>query len=98
MRQTQNSKSPFATGDAISGGWGLTTLALYGASHVGIFGGIIDTTNVEAILKLDMLKTDYYHDSAYPTYLIYNPYTFIQIVNLNVGSGQHDIYDAVSNA
>jgi hypothetical protein len=98
MRQTQNNVSPFATGDAITGGWGLTNLALYGASHVGIFGGIIDTTNVEAILKLDMLKTDYYHDSAYPTYLMYNPYSNSQIVNLNVGQGQHDIYDAISKA
>jgi hypothetical protein len=97
IRQNQNNVSPFATGDAISGGWGLTNLALYGASHVGIFGGIIDTTNVEGILKLDMLKTDYYHANAYPTFLFYNPYSDSRSVNLSVGQGQHDIYDAVSN-
>jgi hypothetical protein len=97
IRQTQNSISPFATGDAISGGWGQTTLTLYGASHVGIFGGIIDTTNVEGILKLDLLKTDYYHLSAYPTYLFYNPYAGSQQIQFNAGTGQHDLYDAVSN-
>jgi hypothetical protein len=97
IRQNQNSVSPFATGDAISGGWGQTTLALYGASHVGIFGGIIDTTNIEGILKLDLLKTDYYHAAAYPTYLFYNPYASTQQVNFNAGTGQHNLYDAVSN-
>jgi hypothetical protein len=98
IRQTQNGVSPFATGDAISGGWGLTTLALYGSSHVGIFGGIIDTTNVEGILKLDLLKTDYYHAAAYPTYLFYNPYTSSQQIQFNAGIGQHNLYDVVSNA
>jgi len=98
MRESQNGASPFATGDAISGGWGLTTLALYGASHVGIFGGIIDTTNVEGILKLDLLKTDYYHGNAYPTFLLYNPYAISEAVNLNTGAGQHNVYDAVSNS
>ena len=97
LRQTQNGVSPFATGDAISGGWGQTTLALYGASHVGIFGGIIDTTNVEGILKLDLLKTDYYHSAAYPTYLFYNPYAGSQQILFNAGTGQHNLYDAVSN-
>ncbi|MDR3667655.1 MAG: T9SS type A sorting domain-containing protein [Ignavibacteriaceae bacterium] len=97
IRQNQNGVSPFATGDAISGGWGLTTLALYGASHVGIFGGIIDTTNVEGILKLDLLKTDYYHAPAYPSYLFYNPFTSSQQIQFNAGTGQHNLYDAVSN-
>ena len=88
--------SPYASGDPISGGWGKTNLALYGSSHVGILGGIIDTTNVEGILRLDALKTDYYHDEAYPTYLYYNPYSTEKSVEVDVGSGQHDIYDAVS--
>ncbi len=98
MRDTWNGFSPYATGDAISGGWGETNLALYGSSHVGIFGGIIDTTNVEMILCLDVLKTDYFHDQAYPTYLYYNPYDIEQTVEIDVGSGQHDLYDAAANS
>ncbi len=88
--------SPYATGDAENGGWGLTNLALYGSSHVGILGGIIDTTNVEGILKLDVLKTDYYHDNAFPTYLYFNPYDTAQTVSINVGNSASDIYDVVS--
>jgi hypothetical protein len=91
-----SSISPFATGDAEGGGWGLTNLALYGSSHVGILGGIIDTTNVEGILKLDVLKTDYFHDKAYPTYLYFNPYDSAKTVVVNVGNSSGDIYDVVS--
>src|SRR3972149_5162192 len=57
IRQSKYAASPYATGDAIDGNWGATNLALYGSSHVGILGGIIDTTNVEKILRLDLLKT-----------------------------------------
>jgi hypothetical protein len=98
LRQVRNGRSPYATGDAMSAGWAQTNLALYGSSHVGILGGIIDTTNVPMILRLDVLKTDYYHAPAYPTYLYFNPHGQTQVVNLDVGSGLYDLYDAVSNA
>ena len=90
--------SPFATGDAIGGDWGFTNFALYGASHVGIMGGIIDTTDVQGILKLDLRKTDYFQDNAYPSYLFYNPYTEAKTVTIDVGSESIDLYDAVSNS
>ena len=90
--------SPYATGDAKDGGWAETNLALYGASHVGIFGSIIDTTNVEKILKLDLLKTDYFGDSAYPSYLFYNPYDTDTSFVLNLPNGEYDVYDAVHNS
>ncbi|MCK4446738.1 MAG: laminin G, partial [Candidatus Marinimicrobia bacterium] len=85
--------SPFATGD----NWGATNLSLYGASHVGIFGGIIDTTNIEGILRLDVLKTDYFHADAYPTYLYYNPHDEGKNVAIEIGADNYDLYDAVSN-
>jgi len=88
--------SPFATGDAISGGWGATNFALYGSSHVGILGGIIDTTNVTGILKLDLRRTDYYQKDAYPRYLFYNPYSEVKSISFNVGTQAVDLYDAVS--
>lgn len=89
--------SPFATGDAIRGGWGATNFALYGASHVGILGGIIDTTDVTGILRLDVCKTDYFQDKSYPTYLFYNPYDESKIITLDVGDEAVDLYDAVTN-
>lgn len=89
--------SPFATGDAISGGWGATNFALYGSSHVGILGAIIDTTEIPGILKLDLCKTDYFQEKSYPSYLYYNPYEENKTVTLNTGSTVVDLYDAVSN-
>ncbi|MEJ2634013.1 MAG: T9SS type A sorting domain-containing protein [Calditrichia bacterium] len=92
------SVTPYATGDAIRGNWGETNLALYGSSHVGIFAGIIDTTNIPMILRLDLLKTDYFRQAAYPTYLYYNPYETEKTVNMEIAEGPCDIYDAVTNA
>jgi len=74
-----------------------TDLGLYGSSHVGILGGIIERTNVECILQLDLLKTDYFHAEAYPTFLYYNPYASDKTVVIDVGPEATDVYDAVTN-
>jgi len=74
-----------------------TDLGLYGSSHVGILGGIIKTTNVEGILQLDLLKTDYFHSNAFRTYLYYNPHASAKTVEIDVGSEPCDIYNAVSD-
>ena len=92
-----NVPGPYATGDAITGEWAATNLSLYSSSHVGIVGGIIDTTNVPMILRLDVLKTDYFHSPAFPTYLYFNPDSILHAVNINAGPSQHDLYDAVSH-
>jgi concanavalin A-like lectin/glucanase superfamily protein/type IX secretion system substrate protein/Big-like domain-containing protein len=87
---------PFSTGDAAAAGWSNTNLALYGSSSVGIFGGIIKTTNEEKILQLDLLKTDYYREDAYPTYLYYNPYSSSRAVAIDVGLSPVDLYNVLS--
>jgi len=100
MRQYKpgnSSVTPFATGDAIQNG-NPTNFALYGSSHVGIFGGIIDTTDVPMILRVDVLKTDYFHESAYPTYLYFNPDSVQRLVTFDAGAELHDLYDAVSHS
>ena len=88
--------SPYATGDAIRNG-NPTNFGLYGSSHVGIFGAIIDTTDVPMILKLNLLKTDYFHAPAYPSFLMYNPDSVQHTVSFDAGLGQHDLYDCVSH-
>jgi hypothetical protein len=87
--------SPYATGDAMGNGSG-TNLALYGAAHVGILGGVIDTTNVRRILRLDLLRTDYFHAPAYPTYLYFNPYASDTTVALTLEAGAYDLYNTVT--
>jgi hypothetical protein len=69
--------SPVALGDGplwADGNPEVSQFGIYGSSHAGIFGAIIQKTSVEGILRLDCLATDFYRDDAYPTYLFYNPY------------------------
>ncbi len=98
LKQSKNGASPFATGDAIGGGWSATNLALYGSSHVGMLGGLIKKTNIEGILQTDLLRSDYYRKEAYPGYLYYNPYATNKQVVLGLGSGTYDIYESSTNA
>lgn len=72
-------------------------LSVYGSGHVGIFGSIIKKTNVEGILQLDLLATDFFNDKAYPSYLYYNPFNESNTVKVNVEKGKKvDLYDTVS--
>ena len=96
--------SPYGMGDYLSStprgrdGVGFTTdFALYGASHVGILGAIVQPTNVERILQLDCLVTESFPAPAYPTYLYFNPYDITQSVQIDVGSESVDLYDVVSD-
>lgn len=96
MKEVKSGKSPYATGDAINGGWSQTNLMLYSSSHVGYLAALIDTTDVESVLKIDLLKTDFYHAPAYPSFLLYNPHGETRTVTLPLPEGIFDIYDALS--
>jgi hypothetical protein len=98
IRRTRNNLSPFATGDATGGGWAQTNLALYGSSHVGYLAAIVDTTNVPMILRLDLLKTDFFRNAAYPSFLFFNPYDDARNIEIDVGPSLRDVYDAVSRS
>jgi hypothetical protein len=74
----------------------VTDLGLYGSADVGNLGGIIKPTDIEKILRLDLLKTDYFHGPAYPTFLYYNPYSTPKEVEVELGTEPQDVYDAVS--
>ncbi len=97
LKEIENNLSPVATGDAMAAGWAETNLGLYGSSHVGIFGAIIDTTNVRGILKLDLNATDYYAQNIFPAYLLYNPFAQNHDVMLVHSTEAVKIYDALSN-
>jgi len=96
LKEQKNGFSPFATGDALRGGWAATNLALYGTSSIGYLGSLIKATDVEKIIQLDLLKTDFYKEAAYPSYLLYNPYPNTQTVSLDVGASSVDVYDVIS--
>ncbi len=92
--------SPFAQGDGPLWAPGMpdvTMFSIYGSGHVGIFGSIIRTTEVEGILMLDCLATDLYRKTeAYPTWLVYNPHNDKREVEIRLGDRSVDIYDAVN--
>jgi len=88
---------PYGTGDAMNGGWAQTNLGLYGSSHAGILGAIINITNVDGILELDLLSTDFYGTESYPSYLYYNPFNESKSVTVEVPGGNIDVYDAIAN-
>lgn len=92
-------KSPFAQGDGPLWEKGMpqvTMFSVYGSSHVGLFGGTIQNTNVPEILQVDCLALDMYRKQpAYPTYLYFNPHNESKSVLINVGIDKVDIYDLV---
>ncbi|QHW31922.1 hypothetical protein GZH47_14580 [Paenibacillus rhizovicinus] len=97
LRKEMKGKTPYASGDPTVSGWGNTDFSLYSGSYAGFLGGLIDTTNVEGILKIDTLKTDYFHEDAYPTYLYYNPYKEAKSLDVTgIGSAPVDLFDSVS--
>ncbi|MCC6461765.1 MAG: laminin G [Saprospiraceae bacterium] len=96
LREKWQNQSPYSTGDALKAGWAATNLALYGTSSIGYLGALLEKTNVDKILKINVLKTDFFQQAAYPTYLLYNPYPQAKIVELDLGNAPADVYDAVS--
>jgi hypothetical protein len=99
----ENLKGPVAQGDGPLWVPGQnpeeSQFSVYGSGHVGIFGSIIRTTNVEGILQLNLLATDFFSDKAYPSFLYYNPYTSKKKVSVKVEKGQKvDLYNTVSGS
>lgn len=70
--------------------------SLYSTSPVGIFGAMVETTNVEAILKLNCNTTDFYNKSSLPVFLLYNPYKEEKTIEYTL-SNKGDLFDMVSN-
>lgn len=96
LREKWQGFSPYSTGDALAGGWAKTNLSLYSTGSIGYMGSILESTDVEKILKIDVLKTDFFSANSYPTHLIYNPYYEAKKVKFNIGSESKDVYDALS--
>ncbi len=102
LRPQDADKTPCACGDPLGGRWGrleyVSDFSLYGSSHVGLMAAIMERTDDERILQLNCLKTDFFHEEAYPTYLYYNPYNERRAIHIDTGSRAVDLYDAVQHA
>ena len=94
-------EAPVAIGDGMK--WNkdnpkVSQFSVYGSGHVGIAGSIISRTNIENILQLDLLATDFYNSEAYPSYLYYNPNPEAKEVTISIGEQELKIYDAIQRA
>ena len=96
LKENLDGKKLYGTGDAKREGWGQTNLGIYGASHVGYLGAIVESTSVDGILKLDINKTDFYGQNTFPSFLFYNPHTTEKEISVELGTGNYDIYNSIS--
>ncbi len=99
-RYNTYSCTPIAEGDGptwVSGNGVTTMFSLYSTSPVGIFGSMIEKTNVEGVIRLDCNVTDFYAERKYPVYLYYNPLDTEVTVDLNVTEyRKYDLFNIVS--
>ncbi len=96
LKEIWGGRSPYATGDAIGGGWAATNLSLYSGSGVGYLASVTDTTNVDEILQIDLNKTDFYGDNSLVSYLYFNPATNPKQVKVDLPTGTYGVYEAIS--
>lgn len=97
IKEKWGGTSPLAMGDALRGEWAATNLSLYSGSSIGYLAAVVAKTDVEAILQLDLNRTDFGCDNL-PTYLYYNPYGEVRQVTLDLPAGSYKIYDAVAES
>jgi len=72
--------------------------SLYSSAQVGIFGAIVRKTNIDKILQLNCIATDFYQDNSFPTFLYYNPYdTLKSVCFYNTEKAGADLYDALNH-
>ena len=95
VKESSNGITPLAGGDGTGYNSAWLNFA-YGSGDVGVLGSIVSPTNVSMILQLNLLATDFFHEAADPSFLLYNPYNTQKLVQINVGSTPVNVYDAIS--
>lgn len=98
IKEKWEGKNPYAMGDAVKGGWAATNLSLYSGSSVGYLAAVVNTTDVEAILQLNLNSTDLDGKERYASYLYYNPYTDSRKVTVSLPEGTWRVYDAITES
>lgn len=99
-KETLKGVSPVAIGDGpkwVEGQPDVSMFSLYSSAQVGIFGSIIQKTNVEKILRLDCNATDFYRNGNHPVYLYYNPYDEAKDIQFHTDDAEAvDLYDLLT--
>ncbi|PKP54154.1 MAG: laminin G [Bacteroidetes bacterium HGW-Bacteroidetes-1] len=98
MKEVWQGKSPFATGDALGGGWAATNLSLYSGSSVGYMAAAVNMTNITEILQIDLNKTDFYGENNLDSYMYFNPTPSSKQVQVNLPAGNYSVYEAITES
>ncbi|HHV00429.1 MAG TPA: laminin G [Bacteroidales bacterium] len=96
MKEKWEEKTPFATGDAIRGGWAATNLSLYSGSSVGYLAAVVSETNVPEILQINLNITDFYGDNDLIGYMYFNPAPETKTVQISLPGGTYGMYEAIT--
>lgn len=96
-------KSPFVTGDNMKNNTETslrahTNFTLYSSSHVGYLGALINQTNIEGILQLDLNATDFFGNNKFQQYLYYNPFDTEKLIIINLPAGSFNLYNTLTNS
>jgi hypothetical protein len=98
IRKDSQGRRPWFGGDPTVYGWAETDFSLYSGAHVGVFASLIEETNVEKVLKLNLQATQFYNEHDFPSYLIYNPHKESKTIKYHVRTeGPVDLYDTTKN-
>ena len=95
--ETRFKNPPHVGGDPTIHGWGQTDLGIYGGAYASFLGAMLEKTNIEGILSLDLTATDVGNPESYPTRLLYNPFEKTHRVQIRQRAQSVDLYEAQSN-
>ncbi|HAX72655.1 MAG TPA: hypothetical protein DCY20_03955 [Firmicutes bacterium] len=98
LHQNNEARSPYGSGVSKVSSQ-TSNLSLVSGSFLGLIGGMIQKTDVDAILQVNLNLSDYYVDQEdnAPHYLLFNPYEEEKTVTYNIeGDGLVSLYDTVS--
>jgi hypothetical protein len=91
LDKTLHDQSPYAAGDYDS------HRSVYGGAYAMWLGQMVLPTTEKQILQIDIARTDFLAASAYPTYLLYNPFGEKRTVLIAIGAAKADIYDLATH-
>lgn len=89
-------EGPYALGDQVKLNKSFTDICPYGSAWSGMLAALVDTTNVEMILRIDCNATDFFGNRDFPTYLYFNPFHESRQIDYNAGGQPVQLYDLVN--
>ena len=97
FRNMRGAVNGYAMGDATAMFGQPSDLSIYSSAFIGGMAALVNETNVEGILSVNLNATDSFGDNSDPSFLLYNPFDDDKVVKFNVGPESVDVFDLVTN-